>query len=87
MVQNGTQRDSSANSSVSIHVQFSAQIPGSPAILRALKGHNKPAQGIALGFQGIALGFQGIALGFRGIALGFRRCIPKTRNVSDSIYY
>ncbi len=28
-----------------------------------LKGHNKPAQGIALGFRGIALGFRGIALG------------------------
>jgi hypothetical protein len=39
--------------------------------LLGLQGHNKSAQGIALGFQGIALGFQGIALGFQGIALGF----------------
>jgi hypothetical protein len=37
----------------------------------ALKGPNKSAQGIALGFRGIALGFRGIAPGLRGIAPGF----------------
>jgi hypothetical protein len=41
-----------------------------PRVVLALKGHNKPAQGIALGSQGIALGSQGIALGSQSTALG-----------------
>ncbi len=50
----------------------SSDVPFRTHLVCGLKGHNKSAQGIALGFQGIALGFRGIALGFRGIALGFR---------------
>jgi hypothetical protein len=49
--------------------QADANVPFRMHLDRSLKGHNKSAQGIALGFRGIALGFRGIALGFRGIAL------------------